>query len=258
MPLPFTKITDIPIGPITLQAWGVMVALGMLVGLFVALKEAERKKIKSDSVFDVFLWILVSSIVGSRLFYVALFWRDFVSAPLDVFKIWEGGLVFYGGIFAAIVALWLYSRAKKLSFAALTDTLAPGFAIGIFFGRIGCYLIGDHIGAPLKGDWFWGSVMEGDTVLRHEPSLYLSLNGLLMFLFLWSQRKKFSRPGQMTMAFFVWYGATRFVLDFFRASDLPVGLSDPRFWGLTISQYVSMGLLAIGLWFFLFKFKKRS
>lgn len=258
MPLPFTKITDIVIGPITLQAWGVMLALGLLVGLFVTLKEAERKKIKSDSVFDVFLWILVTSIVGSRLMYVLLFWRDFISAPLNVFKIWEGGLVFYGGIFAALLAMWFYTRSKKISFVDLADTLTPGFAIGIFFGRLGCYLIGDHIGAPMKGDWFWGSVMTGDTVLRHEPSLYLSLNGLLMFLVLWHLRTRLNKRGAMAMAFFVWYGFSRFFLDFFRSSDLSLGLSDPRFWGLTISQYVSVGLFAGGLYYFLFKFKKRS
>lgn len=258
MPLPFTKITDIPLGPITLQAWGLMIALGMLVGLFVALKEAERKGIKSDSVFDVFLWILVSSILGSRVMYVLLFWRDFVAHPLDVVKIWEGGLVFYGGIFAAMIAMWFYTRAKKISFIDMTDAFTPGFAIGIFFGRLGCYLIGDHIGAPMQHDWFWGSVMAGDTVLRHEPSLYLSLNGLAMFLVLWNLRKKLSGRGEMTMAFFVWYGVSRFLLDFTRASDLPLGLSDPRFFGLTISQYVSLGLLGIGTYFFLFKSKKRT
>lgn len=258
MPLPFTKITDIPLGPITLQAWGVMVALGMLIGLYVVLKEAERKGLKRDSILDMFLGILIASIAGSRLFYVLLFWRDFVAAPFDVFKIWEGGLVFYGGIFASMVILWIYTRAKKLSFLDVTDTMAPGFAIGIFFGRIGCYLIGDHIGAPMKGDWFWGSVMSGDTVLRHEPSLYLSLNGLLMFLVLWHLRSRLSGRGDMTMAFFLWYGFSRFFLDFFRSNDLAVGLSDPRFWGLTISQYVSIVLFLMGGGFFLARANKRS
>jgi phosphatidylglycerol:prolipoprotein diacylglycerol transferase len=257
MALPFTKITEIPFGPVDIQVWGLMVAFGMLMGLAVSLEEAKRKGVNKDHVLDSFIWIVLSSLVGSRLFYVLLFWRDFVAAPFDVFKIWEGGLVMYGGIFGAILALWFFVKHHKVDFLKLTDTMAPGLALGIFFGRIGCYLIGDHIGASMTNDWFWGSMLHGEDFLRHEPSLYLSLNGLLMFLYLWSRRKVFKGKGQMTMMFFIWYGLSRFALDFFRSSDLEVGLSDPRYFELTSSQFISLLLLVVGLIYFN-KFNKKA
>ncbi|HCW32827.1 MAG: prolipoprotein diacylglyceryl transferase [Candidatus Peregrinibacteria bacterium GW2011_GWE2_39_6] len=247
MSIPFTKITTIPLGPIPIQAWGLMVALGMLVGLWVALKEADRRKIKREIILDLFIWIVLSSMIGGRLMYVALFWSDFSGDLVKIVKIWEGGMIFYGGIFAAILAVLIYLRKKKISFWKVADILSPGFAIGIFLGRIGCYLIGDHIGKIMGHPWFWGAVIPGDDRLRHEPSLYLSLNGLLMFAVLWSLRKRLTKPSQLTMVLFIWYGISRFILDFFRANDLPGNLSDPRFWGLTISQWVSLGLFGVGM-----------
>lgn len=242
--LPFTKITEIPIGPINIQVWGLMVAIGMLVGLWVALKEADRMKIKRDVILDLFLMIVVGSMVGGRLMYVLLFWDKFSGDPLGIFKLWNGGMVLYGGILGAVIPILLYLRKKKILFWKVADILAPGYAIGTFFGRMGCYLIGDHIGAPMgAGCSFcgWGAYFPGDAQRRHEPSLYLSLNGLLMFFFLWTMRKHVRKPGELTLLMFMWEGLSRFILDFFRATDLP-GYSDPRFSGLTISQWAGAAL----------------
>lgn len=239
MPLPFTKLTTIPLGPVSIQAWGLLVALGMLFGLVVALKEAKRRHLNREAILDAFLWMVLSSLVGGRLFYVVLFWQDFWADPVRIFKLWEGGMVFYGGIFGAILALWIVLRRKKIPFWTVADAMVPGFALGIFVGRLGCYLIGDHIGKIMVHEWPWGSIIPGENILRHEPSLYLSLNGLILFMVLWSIRKRFKSPGQLSMLFFIWYGLSRFLLDFFRADDLPGALSDPRFWGLTISQLLS-------------------
>ena len=243
----FTKITDIALGPFTVQAWGTMVALGMLIGLWLTLKEAKRKKVDKETVLDTFFWMMLAAILGSRVLYVILFWRDFVDSPLDAFKIWEGGLVLLGGVLSAIGVLWFMCRKKGIPMLKMTDTMAPGLAAGICCGRIGCYLIGDHIGSPMEGDFFWGSIYSGTPdVLRHEPSLYLAINGFALFLFLWFMRKRVKKQGNLTMLFFVWYGAARFLLDVFRNTDLPNGLADPRFASFTISQYVSLLLFLLG------------
>src|SRR3989339_1057491 len=233
----FTKLTEIPIyGHFSIKIWGLMVAIGMLVGLFIATKEAKRKKQNPDEIINLFTWIIISSVIGSRLLYVILFWQNYSSNLLDIFKIWEGGLVFYGGIFAAILTIYIYSKIKNKNFWQIADIMAPGFAIGIFFGRIGCFLIGDHIGSPVH--WFpFGSTLLNDNILRHEVSAYLSLNGLITFLLLWSLRKKFPKTGQIAYIFLIYYSFTRFLLDFFRAQDLRV--IDPRFYELTISQWLS-------------------
>lgn len=254
MTLPFTKITEIPLGPVTIQVWGLMVAIGMLVGLWVALKEADRLKMKREVILDIFLMIVIGSMVGGRLLYVVLFWGKFADDPLSILKLWEGGMVLYGGVLGAVLPMVVYLRRKKISFWKVSDILAPGYAIGTFFGRMGCYLIGDHIGAPMGAgcsNCFWGATFPGEAMRRHEPSLYLSLNGLLMFLFLWTMRKRVRRPGELTLLMFMWEGLSRFILDFYRAGDL-AGYSDPRFAGLTISQWAGAVLFfgaLIGLYY---------
>lgn len=252
-PLPFTKITHIPLGPITIQAWGLMVAIGVLAGLWVARLEAKRRKVSYDLVFDALFGMVVSGVVGSRLIYVLLFWRNFTEAPWRAFYIWEGGMVFLGGFLVAVAFLVWFVRRHKLGFWRMADLFAPSLALGLFFGRIGCFLIGDHIGSPMGCSCAWGSVLNGETQRRHEPSLYLMISNLLLFVLLWNLRTRLKKPGQLAMVFFIWYGVMRFILDFFRASDLPLGLSDPRFWGWTSSQLVSVVLFFagwIGLWWF--------
>lgn len=239
--LPFTKITEINIGFLSIQAWGFLVALGMLLGLFVSINFSKKIKFQNSEFFyDIFFWIFLSSILGARLFYVFLFPEPFLADPKTVFYFWEGGMVFYGGILAAIIAIFIFVRKKKVSLVKTLDVIAPGMAFGIFIGRLGCYSIGDHIGSPT--DFFLGSLHEG--VLRHEPSLYLSINGLVLFALLWFLRNKLKdKVGSLTALFLVWYSISRFFLDFTRATDLPGSLSDPRFYGMTISQYISIAIL---------------
>jgi phosphatidylglycerol:prolipoprotein diacylglycerol transferase len=237
----FTKITTIPVGPIDIQIWGLLVALGMLAGLLYTLREAKKRKMNTENFIDIFIIIFVSAIVGSRLLYVAQFWQEYANDPMAIIKIQQGGLTFLGGVFLSVLALFIYTKLKKLSFWKVVDIMAPGFALGIGIGRIGCYLIGDHIGA--RTDFFLGSYYNGD--LRHEPSLYLSINGFLLF-FVLILLKPFlkNKEGALGYLFIAWYALSRFLLDFTRAADIEA-LSDPRYYGLTFSQWASLVLFVI-------------
>lgn len=240
----FTKIAEIPLGPITIKVWGLLVALGMIAGLLLILKEAKRKRIKPGLVYDLFILVFITSMIGGRLSYVLLYLPHYIMQPLDIFKIWQGGMVFYGGVLFALLAILIYLKKKKINFWRFADSAAPGTALGIFIGRIGCFLIGDHIGAPTSLGF--GSYYGNEEFLRHEPSLYLSLNGLILFLILWPLRKKFKNVGALGALFLIWYSFSRFFLDFTRTNDLP-DISDPRFFGLTISQIVSIFIFVIVL-----------
>jgi prolipoprotein diacylglyceryl transferase len=221
----FSKFTTIQIGPLQIQVWGLLVALGMLAGLLFTLREAKRKKLKGENFIDLFIIIFILSIIGSRLLYVALFWQDYANDLTKIFYITEGGLVFIGGVVLAVLGMLLYTKLKKLSFWKTADTIVPGFALGIGIGRIGCYLIGDHIGS--RTNFFLGSYYNGD--LRHEPALYLSINGFLLFIFLYLLRPFIRTEGIMSYIFIVWYSVSRFLIDFTRAADIEV-LSDPRYY----------------------------
>ncbi|MFC1655859.1 prolipoprotein diacylglyceryl transferase [Patescibacteria group bacterium] len=238
----FEKFSVIPIGPIQIQVWGLLVALGMLVALLFTLREAKRKKMRSEPFIDIFILSFIASIIGSRLLYVAIFWDNYKDNLWKIVQINEGGLVFLGGVLLVVLTIILYTRFKKLKFWKVADAISPGFALGIGIGRIGCYLIGDHIGS--RTNLFLGSYYNGD--LRHEPSLYLSINGFILFLLLFLLRPFIRTQGVMAYIFIVWYSASRFLLDFTRAMDIE-GLSDPRYFNLTISQWLSLALFVIFL-----------
>ncbi|MBI2463330.1 prolipoprotein diacylglyceryl transferase [Candidatus Peregrinibacteria bacterium] len=243
-PFPFTKITEIQIGFLSIKIWGLLVGIGMLAGLFIALKEAQRKGVKRELILDLFIWIFISSMIGGRLLYVVLFWKDFLDNPLSALALWDGGMVFYGGVLAALVALLLIIKKHGISFWKIADVAAPGLALGIFFGRIGCYLVGYHVGS--KTSFFLASNYHGE--LRHEPALYdLFINGFVLFCILWYLRKYFKKEGMIAWFFIIWYAVARFFLDFFRNTDLPGALADPRFFGFTISQFISLIILCIFL-----------
>lgn len=238
--IPYWVYDKITIGPVTIYTWGLMIGLAFIVGLFVALKEAKRKQIDSDKIINLAILVLIGSFLGARLVYIFQYLDYYLANPLDIFKVWQGGVVFYGGLGGAFLFGWLYIKKCKLSFWQIADIIAPAVAIGIFIGRIGCCLINDHIGTVVSLPW---SIRYIDGTLRHPVAEYLSLNGLILFLFLWAIRKKIKQVGMLFLIFLLWYGATRFFLDFTRCYDLP--LCDLRWWGMTFSQWGSMGILII-------------
>ncbi|MCG2829527.1 MAG: prolipoprotein diacylglyceryl transferase, partial [Desulfobacteraceae bacterium] len=130
------------IGDITIHTYGFFVAMGFLAGILLANSEAKRLGVDHEKVMDLCFYILIAAIVGSRLFYVAINYELFLSNPLDVFKIWNGGLVFYGGFIAAFFTAFVYLKIHKMPIWRTGDIAAPSLAIGHFLGRLGCFSAG--------------------------------------------------------------------------------------------------------------------
>lgn len=236
----FSKVTTIGIGPVNIQIWGLLVALGMLLALLLTLKEAKRKKMNSENFIDMFIIVFLAAIVGARLLYVAQYWEMFSGDWKSVFYLNHGGLIFIGGFFLSALALFVYTKLKKLSFWKVIDTISPGLALAIAVGRVGDYLIGSHIGS--RTTFPLGSYYEGD--LRHEPALYLAINAFILFIFLVLIKPFIKKEGLMSYIFVVWYAVARFLIDFTRSSDMDL-LSDPRYIGLTLTQWICIGLFVI-------------
>lgn len=256
--LPYNAFTEFNIGPLTIQIWGLMVSLGFIAGLLLIMKQAKDKGFDVSPILDLALIIFVAAIVGSRVFYVILFWESFVGDWWSVFRIWEGGMVFFGGFIFAVLGWIIFARYKKMDFWLTADWAAPALALGMAIGRIGCHFIRDHPGIPT--DVWWGADFNG--VIRHETAMYSVLANLVIFLLIWFWFRKLKLPQGMLFAIYlVWYGVTRFIIDFYRALDLPH--SDPRFLtsggfaGLTISQIISIVLVVGGI-FLAFYLKKRQ
>lgn len=236
--IPFIAWKTIELGPVTLQVWGLFVALGFAFGAFMAGEFAKRRGDDPKIIYDLAGWLVITALVGGRLGHVLFYEPSYFWAhPFDVFAIWNGGLSMFGGLIASTAfALW-FLRRKGVDVWRYADVIAFGLPFGKAIGRIGCFLIHDHPGTAT--DFFLG-VQYPDGVVRHDHGLYLSLNaGVLAIVMLWLSRKP--RPTGMYVAVFaLWYGVTRFFLDFYR-------LVDVRYLGLTPGQYGSMLLAAVGI-----------
>ena len=135
-------------GLFNVHTYGLMIALGFMIGMQLGTREARRVDLSEQGGFDQFIldltfWILIVSMIGARLLFIIVEWEDDYSRdPFKLFKIWEGGLVFYGGFIAAVLFSIYYSIKHKRDFFLVSDTLIPSVALGHFFGRIGCFAAG--------------------------------------------------------------------------------------------------------------------
>ena len=251
--IPYRVYDYIDFGPITIYTWGVMAAIAFITAIFIALKEASRKNINEDKILNLSAVILISAFIGARTLYIILFWDYYKDNILEIPMIWKGGWVFYGGAVGALFFGWLYIKKAKLNFWRVADIVAPCAAIGMFFGRIGCSLINDHIGSLTNVPW---GIYYIDGTIRHPVAEYLVINALVLFIFLWLVRKKIKTDGALFIIFLLWYSFVRFFLDFTRCNDLYI--CDPHFYNLTISQWISIAVFGISLFYLrkIYKLKK--
>src|ERR1039457_6173697 len=118
-----------------------MIALAFLAGLWTAMRRAQRENISGEKIADLVFWIMIAGMAGARIVYVTTYWSEFAHQPVsEIFMIQHGGLVYYGSLIGAAIALFIYVRWKRLPFLKVADILAPSVALGNAFGRIGCRL----------------------------------------------------------------------------------------------------------------------
>lgn len=248
--IPYIKLTTISLGPVTIQVWGLMVALGILAGAWAAARMARHRGQDEKIIWDLSVWVIVGAFAMARVFMVLYEPAQYLADPLELFAIWHGGFSVIGGFLgAAIAGIW-FLRRKRVDVYAYADTAVFGLPLGLFIGRIGCFLIHDHPGTLTD---FALGVKYPDGV-RHDHGLYLSINGLALFLvFLWLARRG-AKTGAYLIVFLIWYGIVRFFLDFLRATNGPI--VDARYFSLTPAQYGAIAMTALGAWMFLRRRKK--
>jgi len=228
------------IGSFPVMSYGVLAALGVAVGILVVLREGRRLGWDSDALLDLSLYLVLAGVIGSRLLYAAIEWEQFAARPLDLLKIWEGGLSWFGALAAGLaVAVW-WTRRRGIHLGALGDLLALGVAAGYPFGRIGCFLNGCCYGHPT--DLPWAVAFPFDGVPRHPTQLYSFGIGLLIFAVLWGWRRRKPFDGYLMWLYLLLYAAYRFVMDFWR--ETPPGPD-----GLTVGQAGSLAVMAVALGF---------
>ncbi len=244
--IPYFIFDHFKLGPLTFYPWGLLVGLGFSAGWLLAVKEAKRKKINPTEITDLALWIILGSILGARLLFVLENWSLFINNWLGVFKIWEGGMSYYGGLGGGILAALFYVKRKKMNYREIGDILALSLALGLFIGRLGCFLVNDHLGAHTTLPW---GIQYEDGTIRHPVALYLSVSELIIFLFLFIIRKRIRTTGLLASFYLFLSSSSRFLLDFTRSREENLPFTDHYYKGLNLAQFISIGLFFIACYF---------
>jgi phosphatidylglycerol:prolipoprotein diacylglycerol transferase len=240
------------IGKITLYSYGFMIAVGILVGLFLARRQAAHEGIDPDKIIDIAFYMLVSALIGSRLLFVLMNLKEYTAHPFDILKIWQGGLVFYGGLIPAVaIGIW-YIKRLGLPLWQITDVFAPSIAIGHAFGRTGCFLAGCCYGQACALPWAVTFTdprsLAPQGIPLHPTQLYSAIGLLLLFAFLIFLRKKKSFQGELFWTYLLCYSVGRFFLEFLRGDDRGIVLGGL----LSTTQAISIPLAGISVVMFLY------
>ncbi len=237
------------VGPLTIRFYGVMIAVGFFIGMVLAQKEAARKGIKSEVINDLFFYLLLTGILGARIYYYLFYDPDFFKKPWLILAFWQGGLTIHGAVIGGLIAGIGYSHWKRVSFWQLADSLAPSIALGQSLGRVGCFLNGCCYGEPTTLPWGvrYTSLLSlvPDNLLGerlHPTQLYESLLCLVLFSVLWKTRKKETFEGRLFLFYLLFYSLIRFMIEFLRADSLYV-------WGTSfkIAQVISIIIITVVL-----------
>jgi phosphatidylglycerol:prolipoprotein diacylglycerol transferase len=207
-------------GSITLYTYGLFVGLGFMVAVWLANRRAATRGITSEQISDLFFVVLVASIIGARLFYVVLNLSEFTSDPLNIFKIWNGGLVFYGGFIVALGTAMVWVKKQGMDLWTVADLLAPPIALGHAVGRLGCLFAGCCYGRECHLPWAI-EFHNPDSlaplgVLLHPTQLYSVFSNLSIFLIVLLIDRKKRFKGQVFWAYIMIYGLFRSFIEMFR------------------------------------------
>jgi phosphatidylglycerol:prolipoprotein diacylglycerol transferase len=233
------------LGPIPIRMYGLMIGIGFLLAITLASRRAKKEGLDPERILDMGVYLLLAAIIGSRLLYVLTTLSEFTRNPLDVFAIWKGGLVFYGGLLAAVpTGIW-YVRKHHLPVWRTADIMAPSIALAHAFGRLGCFFAGCCFGAPCSGPFcitFSDAHSLAPLGIPLVPTQLLESGGeflIFALLLAFGRAKRFH--GQIFGSYLVLYAVLRFIMEFFRG-DAVRGL---YFNGLISTSQILAILIAI-------------
>jgi len=223
------------IGPISIYWYGFCIILGIIVATGVAMKLAKYYKVSQDIIFDLMFYIMLNGIIGARIYHVFLELPYYLENPVNIFKIWNGGLAIHGGIIAGGLTLWVFAKKQKLNFWKLSALIVSSLPLAQAIGRWGNYFNNELFGLPTNVSWGIPVLPENkileysDFEFFHPTFLYESIGNLMIFIILilfnvWMiKKKKFTTVYFMlvTSSYLILYSLLRFSLEFVRIDITP-------------------------------------
>jgi len=237
----------ISLGPLKIHWYGLMYLVAFGAAWWLGRLRARRSPGWNDEqISDLIFYGALGVVLGGRIGYTLFYnFGHFIDDPLSIFRIWEGGMSFHGGLLGVLVAMWLFGRKYKHSFFELTDFVAPLVPIGLATGRLGNFINGELWGQPTNLPW--GMVFPGAGPLpRHPSQLYeMFLEGIVLFVIVWVFSAKPRPRMAVSGVFALGYGVFRFAVEFVRQPDAHLGYI--AFGWLTQGQLLSLPLIATGI-----------
>lgn len=238
------------IGPLPIRWYSLAYIAGIVLGVIYIkfLSKKSKLNLGKDFIDDFILYAVIGIIVGGRLGYVLLYGlQRFIYDPIAIFRTWEGGMSFHGGLIGFLIAMILLGKSKKISHWKILDLAACAAPIGIFFGRIANFINGELFGRV--SDVYWGMIFPyGGPLPRHPSQLYEALTeGLLLFIVMnifFFKFQMFKVEKRLSAIFAILYSFFRIIVEFFREPDASIGYILGY---LTMGQLVSLAIMMVGI-----------
>jgi len=248
--LTFPQIDPIAlqIGPVAVHWYGLMYLLGFGMAWVLGRRLIARgvTRLTPRDHEDLLFYAILGVIVGGRLGYV-LFYKPahYLSNPLGIFAVWEGGMAFHGGLLGVLVVLAWFARRRGFRMLEIGDFVAPLVPLGLAAGRVGNFINGELWGRASTLPWAMVFPGSGDGVARHPSQLYqFALEGLLLFCIVWWFARRPQPVGRVSAVFLMGYGVLRFLVEFTRQPDSFLGLLAG---GLSMGQWLSLPMIVAGI-----------
>lgn len=239
-----------------LHTYGVLVAIAFLAGLWMAGKLGKQAGLNPDAVTNLGIYCALAAIVGAKVMMFIVDLPHYIQNPGEIFTLatLQAGGVFYGGLLAALAIAWWYIRKTKLPPLGTADVFAPGIALGHGIGRLGCFSAGCCWGIPTHVPWavtFTSPAANEITgvplnIPIHPTQLYEAFAEFVIFAFLFRRIRRPHHTGEIIGLYLLLYSTARFLVEFFRVHEQGNLFNGP----LDTSQWISIGLFLVGLWFF--------
>ncbi|SDB26381.1 phosphatidylglycerol:prolipoprotein diacylglycerol transferase [Streptococcus henryi] len=245
------------IGPFAIHWYAICIMTGVILAVYLAMKEAPRKNIIPDDILDFILIAFPISIIGARLYYVAFEWSYYSQHLSEIVAVWNGGIAIYGGLIAGAIILFIFSYYRVINPIDFLDIAAPGVMIAQAIGRWGNFINQEAYGRAVKSLNYLPSFIQKQMFIegsyRVPTFLYESVWNLIGFaiVLVFRRRPKLLKQGEIASFYLIWYGIGRFVIEGMRTDSLMVG-------GLRVSQWLSVILVIVGISFAIWQRKGKN